>query len=49
MSDYTGYIVATYAISGLALVWLAARSFLSLKRTEKEVSALRHARKNQGS
>ena len=48
MGDYTGYITATYLISAFALIVLAARSYLALKRTEKEVSALRHARKFGG-
>lgn len=48
MSDYTGYIIATYSISGIALVALAVRSYLSLKRTERDVAILRQARKNIG-
>tara|TARA_R110002072_G_scaffold289481_1_gene456496 strand:- start:452 stop:604 length:153 start_codon:yes stop_codon:yes gene_type:complete len=48
MSDYTGYIFATYSISAAALLVLAARSYMSLKKTEREVVALRQARKSMG-
>lgn len=45
MSDYTGYIVATYSISAVALVALALRSYMAMKRSERQVLALRQARK----
>jgi heme exporter protein CcmD len=32
--DHTGYIVAAYAITGLAVGWLAISSLLAMKRSE---------------
>ena len=47
MGDYTQYIAATYGISAFAFIMLAVRSYVALKRSEKEVLALRNARKHQ--
>ncbi|MBL4838950.1 MAG: hypothetical protein JKY34_15385 [Kordiimonadaceae bacterium] len=47
MSDYTGFIIATYAASLGGLALMALRSYLKLKATDKAVVALRQARKTQ--
>lgn len=49
VGDYTGYIAVTYGVSAAALLLLAMRSLLALRRTEEEVVALRQARRQKGS
>jgi len=36
MSDYTGYIAASYGIAAAVMIWIAASSILRWKKTGKK-------------
>ncbi len=47
MGDYSGYIAATYGISGLALLLVAFSSYRSMKKTDIKVTELRSRRRKR--
>ncbi|MFC3051476.1 hypothetical protein [Kordiimonas pumila] len=47
-SDYSLFIGISYGLSALGLVWLGAKSFMDMKKTDLEAQTLKRARRSKG-